>query len=158
MNELVAAAKAEFDRAKARMVNALNSTPDEKINWSPSPTSRTPVEIVVHSALGTSGLQGWIAAGMPAEGFDPVAIDAGSREAESKVKTREEAFAMLDDASTKFHGWLDSLTEDDLAKVHQSPFGPFPMTAAMTIPADHIRGHVAQIDYIQTIHGDHTWR
>jgi hypothetical protein len=31
------------------------------------------------------------------------------------------------------------------------------MAMAITFPADHMRGHTAQIDYLQTIWGDHDW-
>ena len=31
------------------------------------------------------------------------------------------------------------------------------MSVAITLPADHMRGHIAQIEYIQTIWGDYDW-
>ena len=43
MNEVIEEAKAEYLQAKERLIKALATTPDDRINWSPSPTSRTPI-------------------------------------------------------------------------------------------------------------------
>ncbi|MBX3111766.1 MAG: DinB family protein [Fimbriimonadaceae bacterium] len=157
MNDIVAAAKAEFDRAKNRVLSAFSHIPDDKINWSPTPTSRTPVELVAHCGIGTEGLGGWIASGMSFEGFDPVAIENSMREQESHVKTREEAVALLEKGCAFYQGWLDTVTDEQVNATIQTPMGERRMADVITFPADHLRGHAAQLDYIQTIHGDRAW-
>lgn len=157
MNDTVAAAKAEFDRAKGRVLSAFSHIPEDKINWSPSPTSRTPLELLAHCGIGTEGLGGWIAGGMSFDGFDPDAIEAQMREQESQVKTKEEALALLEKGCAFYSGWLDTLTDKQIAASFQTPMGERKMADVITFPADHLRSHAAQLDYIQTIHGDRKW-
>ncbi len=35
------------------------------------------------------------------------------------------------------------------------PFGAVPFATAITFPADHLRGHAAKMEYVQTIWGNH---
>ena len=60
MQDIISQAKAELIRAKDRMTRALATTPDDKINWSPSPTARTPIQEVAHSVMAVSGIQGML--------------------------------------------------------------------------------------------------
>lgn len=146
-------AKAEFTRATDRLKKAYAATPDDKINWSPSPTARTATEIAAHSAMSIKGMQGWFA-GEPFPFESTKALDDYCRAEESKFKTREQVLSLLEENSANFHAFLDSLSQEKLASTFDTQMGSFPMTSAITFPADHIRSHAAQIDYIQTIHGD----
>ncbi|MFI5386825.1 MAG: DinB family protein [Fimbriimonadales bacterium] len=154
--DTIAEAKAEFNRAKDRLAHCLATTPDDKINWSPSPTARTPIEVVVHAAMGTAGIHGMLQ-GKPFPFSGPDAIDAVSRSSEKEYKTREQVLGYLDQTSSDYLDWLDGLTAEQLASTWDAPFGTFPMTSAITFPADHLRNHAGQIDYIQTIYGDRDW-
>lgn len=58
MNNVIEAAKAEITRANHRIIKCLEKTPDDKLNWSPSPTARTPIQLVAHAAFGVNGLMG----------------------------------------------------------------------------------------------------
>ena len=61
MQDTLNQTKAEFLRAKERLCHTLATTPDERINWSPSPTARTPIQQVAHCAQSISGIQGMLA-------------------------------------------------------------------------------------------------
>lgn len=154
--ETVVAAKAEFDRAVDRMKRALATTPDDKLNWSPGGEARTPLMQVAHVSAAIEGMVGWFQ-GQAMDWSDIKAIDAGWRAAEKKVQTREQAETMLEAARAKYHAYLDSLTEEQLAKDFPLPFGPRPMSDVITFPADHTRGHAAQLEYTQTCYGDVDW-
>ena len=154
--QTVTEAKAEFTRAKDRLAKDLATTPDDKINWSPSSTSRTPIECVVHAAMGTRGIMGMFQ-GQPFPFSSMAELDAFSREKEKEYKTREQAISVLEETSTEYCDWLDSLTPDQINSKWESPMGSFPMAAAITFPADHLRCHAGQIEYIQTIYGDRDW-
>ncbi len=156
MRETVEAAKAEFLRAKGRVTSALASTPDDKINWSPSSTARTPIEEVVHSALSIKGMQGWLD-GNPFPFESMKALDDYSRSREAEFKTRESALELLETHSNEFISWLDGLSDEKVASTFSTPMGDFPMASAITFPADHLRAHASQMDYIQTIYGDREW-
>lgn len=156
MENLISEAKAEFIRSKERMVRALATTCEDKINWSPGPCARTPLQLVAHSAMGVSGIQGMLV-GKPFPYADIVEADAAWRAAEKEFTTSEQVLSLLEQNSAEYLAWLDTLTSEQLASTLQLPFGSFPMAAAITFPADHMRNHAAQIDYIQTVYGDQNW-
>jgi hypothetical protein len=156
MDTIITEAKAEFVRAKDRIIRALATTPDDKINWSPAPTARTPVQQVAHSAMSISGIQGMLV-GKPFGYANVAELDTALRKAEKEFTSRDQVVALLEQESATYLAWLDTLTPEQVASTVQLPFGPFPMAAAITFPADHIRNHAAQIDYLQTIWGDHDW-
>jgi len=156
MDNIVSEAKAEFTRAKDRVARGLETTPDNKVNWSPSPSSRTPIEVVAHAAMSTTGIHCMLV-GKPMPASNPSEMDSSSRASEKEYKTREQVIALLNQTSNDYLAWLDSLTPEQVSSTVNSDFGSFPMAAAITFPADHLRGHAAQIDYIQTIYGDRDW-
>ncbi|MCW3094385.1 MAG: hypothetical protein JWL77_3 [Chthonomonadaceae bacterium] len=156
MENIIAEAKAEFIRAKERMARALTTTPEDKINWSPAPCARTPLQQVAHAAMAVSGIQDMIV-GKPFPYADIVEADAAWRAAEKEFTTREQVLGLLEQSSTEYLAWVSTLTSEQLASTLQLPFGSFPMAAAITFPADHLRNHAAQMDYIQTIYGDQDW-
>jgi hypothetical protein len=156
MEDVVSQAKAEFTRAQDRIAKCLANTPDDKLNWSPSATSRTPIELVAHAALSSTGICGMLA-GKPFPYSSIEDIDVHSREAEKGFSTREQALGLLEKTSGEYLTWLDTLTPEQVGGTVTLPFGEVPMAAAITFAADHIRGHAAQIDYLQTIYGDRSW-
>jgi hypothetical protein len=156
MEDTVSQAKAEFNRAKERMARALATTPDDRINWSPAPGARTPVQQVAHGAMAVTGIHGMLI-GKPFPYADTAEMDRDLRAREKEITTREQALGLLERNCADYLAWLDTLTPEQVAAIVQLPFGPFPMAAAMTFPADHLRNHAAQIDYIQTIYGDYVW-
>ena len=157
MNDIISAAKAEFSKAQARMTQCLVATPDEKVNWSPSPTSRTPIQLVAHAAMGTQGMSG-VLQGHPFPFADFAEMDVTMRANEKLITSREAALALLESTSKDFLAWLDTLTAEQLTESAQSPFPPIPLASAITFAADHIRGHSAQFEYLQTIYGDMEFR
>ena len=156
MNHSVDAAKSEFLRAKDRIVRALETTPDDRINWSPSMTARTAIDQVAHVALSIPGIQGWLS-GEPFPFKDVQELDTFSRTQEESFLTRESVLSLLEENSQGYLEWLDSLTEEQLASTVSMGPRAFPMMEAISFPADHTRGHAAQMDYMQTIYGDLDW-
>jgi hypothetical protein len=156
LGDVVSEAKAEFGRAKDRIANALTTTSDDTLGWSPSPTARTPVQIGAHAALSIAGLMGLLS-GEPFPFGNPVDADKAFREAEKGYATRDQVLELLEKNGADYVAWLDALTPEQVASTLDLPFGPTPMAVAITFNADHIRSHAAQIEYLQTVHGDHDW-
>lgn len=157
MQEIIDAAKAEFLRAKERITHNLATTPDDRINWSPTPTARTPVQQVAHAAMATTGIQGLLM-GKPFPYASLADLDPALRLAEKEFTTREQALSLLEQTSAEYLQWLDTMTPEQMASTVHLPSRPsFPMAVGITLPADHMRSHCAQIDYIQTIYGDRDW-
>lgn len=122
-----------------------------------SSTSRTPIQLVAHSALAVTGIQG-VLAGKPFPYANGAELDTASRIAEKEFTTREQALGLLEQTSGEYLAWLDALTPERLASAVDFPFAPaVPMAVGITFPAYHTSGHVAQMDYIQTIYGDYDW-
>ena len=156
MQNAIEEAKAGFTRAKERIAKCLNATPEDKLYWSPSPTSRSPIKLVAHSAMGTQGIGG-ILAGKPFPFASMAEMDATFRAEEETVKTKEQALALLEKTSDAYLKWLDTVTPEQIASTVQFPMGAMPMAVAITFAAEHMRSHAAQLDYLQTIIGDLDW-
>lgn len=157
MEDVISQAEAELIRAKERITHALATTPDDRINWSPSPTARTPIQQVAHCADAIPGIQGMLV-GKPFPYASIDEFDTAMRAAEKEFTTRDQVLSLLEDNSAQYLKWLDALTPEQLASVIQPPFGPpVPMAVGITFAAYHLSYHVAQMDYIQTIYGDHDW-
>ncbi len=148
--------RAEFDMSIERMVKVLGNTADDKLHWSPSPTARTPLQLVVHAAYGIAGIMGMIQ-GKPFEYPSIAAADAEWRRLEKLVTTREEALSLLREHADVYRAWLDTVPAEKLATIVQLPFGAYPMGVVMHFAAGHTMGHAAQLEYVQTIYGDLDW-
>lgn len=158
MNDPIEKAKSDFLQARAGILHALSTTPDDRLNWSPSPTARSPLHQVVHAARSISNIHGFL----DGRTFDvptPQEADLGFREFESKFSRRDEAVKLFERNADAFVAWLDALEPERLTSLVVTPFGmgSVPIELGMTFPAMHTRWHQAQIEYIQTIYGDLDW-
>jgi hypothetical protein len=156
MDDTISRAKAEYLRAKARLLIALDTTPDEKLTWSPSESARTPVQLVAHAAFAVPLVQSVIC-GAPWPYASLTEADAAFRAADKAFQNREQVKVYLEETSDNFIAWMDSLSPEQVGSTVQTIFGSFPMGAAISLAAEHMRGHIAQIEYIQTIWGDYDW-
>lgn len=158
MNETIKQAKDSLLGARDRMTKALAATPDDRINWSPSPTARTPIQIVVHAANAVHNIHEMLN-GNPFSVPDTATADAQFREEERQFTTREQALELLNKNCDKYVAWLDALDPARLDSMVTAPFnlGQAPLAVGLTWPPAHTNGHVDQMEYIQTIYGDHVW-
>ena len=157
MNPQIESAKRDFEQTVGRLTKSLESTGDDKLNWSPSPTARTPLEIGFHAATVIAILHGSLDGTSPMTSMSTAEIDAWCRQEEAKHGSRDEVMAMIAANSAGFAAWLESLDDAKLNEVWHSPFGDIPYFVAISLPTYHTSGHVAQLEYIQTIYGDRVW-
>src|SRR5258706_2858285 len=158
MEDVISQAKADFVRAKDQLSRAFANTPDDRVNWAPTPTARTPVQIVVHCAQALKNINDFLD-GRQFAFTNTAEADKYFREQERPFTTREQAVSLLEKNSSEYLAWLDALTPDRLNTLIQLPFGPgaAPLAVGLSFPPTHTNGHVGQIDYIQTIYGDYDW-
>lgn len=151
-------AKKGFVQATGLLSRALQTTLDERINWSPAPTARTPIQQVAHAAHAIQNLQS-ILSGRLFEITDMAEADEFFRPQEAQFQTRESVVELLEQNSAKYLQWLEALTPEALEACVELPFGlgTAPLKTALSFAADHTKFHAAQIDYIQTIYGDRIW-
>lgn len=158
MQATIDQAKANFTRAHEAMRHALETVPDDRINWAPSPTSRTALHQVAHAAAAVKSIHEMLE-GRPFPVPTPDEADKGFREWERQFTTREQVLEILDKHAADYLVWLDALTPDRLDTLVTLPFslGQAPIGAVLSAEVDHMNWHTAQIQYMQTIYGDHDW-
>lgn len=151
-------ARGAFIQAKDGLVHALTTTPDDRVNWSPSDTARSPLRVAGHAAIAVGSMLG----NLKGDTFAiPNSTEAERffRESDARFKSREEVIELLDSNGQAYQSWLDELTEERLDSPMVLPFGmgTIPVSLGITFMALHLQWHTAQINYIQTIYGDHDW-
>lgn len=158
MKAVIEAAKESFLQAKGRMERALASTPDDKLTWSPSPSSRNTLAIVAHSASALHSITEMLD-GRPFGTPTTAEADKDFREWENQFTTREAVAELFEKNSHKYLTFIDNLSEDRYGELVTLPFGlgQAPFFACASAAANHTNDHCAQIDYLQTIYGDQDW-
>ena len=157
-SETIEKAKQTFLQEKERLVLGLSTTPDERLNWSPSETARTPIQIVAHAAYVIGSLNRTL----DGDTFSiptTAEADRSFREFERDFTTRDQALELLEQNSAAYVAWLDQLSEARLSDDVNLPFSAAEvlMAEVLDLAAQHTRWHAAQLDYVQTIYGDHEW-
>jgi hypothetical protein len=152
------AARDAFLAAKTQLVATFDRVPNDRKNWSPAPTARTPIEIVVHCAESIHNISEMIA-GRPFHVPTTREADEIFRVNEAKISTPQRALALLETNTAAFLQVLESLTPTDLERPFVPPFGlgEVPLPISLGFPTDHTRWHIAQLEYLQTVYGDRDW-
>lgn len=133
-------------RAQNRLKDTFSHVTDDRLDYRPSATSKSPLRIVAH--VGASNLHfASVLRGEKQEGEDLGAIFARIEAEEQRYKTRAEVEALIEDSVGQILAAYDQL---DPVAVEANPQLQF----YVTLPAYHMVNHAAQIDYIQTTWGD----
>ncbi len=158
MSDVLGMAIGEMEQVKSLFLRSLEKTPDDKLDWSPSSTARTPLQLVAHSAYSLGFIREMLA-GTPYGAATTEQADREFLEMDSGVHTREEAVNLFTEKCDAMIDYLKGLSVDDLARMVDLPFkmGQAPMSYMVSIPALHTRTHLSQLEYVQTIYGDRTW-
>ncbi len=158
MSEVIQGAKLEFERSRNRMLALLAEMPDDKLNWSPSPTARTPLAVVAHAGMSLHHITEMLK-GRPFGDSTTAIAQKGFRESELEFTTRAQVQELFEKNAAAFIDWIDTLTEEGLNDPITFPFGLGQGTVLHDIsaPARHTEAHIAQLEYIQTIYGDQDW-
>ena len=158
MSNTIEKARADYKQATGRLAQLLAKTPDDRLNWSPSPSARTPIQLAAHSAEAIKNIQGFLE-GHPFEITDTAKADDFFRDWEKQFTTREQVVSLLEKTNARYLAFLDALTPDRLDTLVELPFGlgKAPLAIGLTFAPNHTQTHIAQLEYIQTIYGDHDW-
>lgn len=151
-------AKQDYLHAKNQLCSALANIPEDRLNWSPSPTARTPIEIVAHCAIAVKSIHEQMT-GTPFHFNSTEEADIAFRKEELQFHTSEQVLGYLEEVSTRYTRWLDTVTADNLNSMVVLPFGlgAMPLENWLQISPNHTRGHIAQLEYLQTVYGDRDW-
>ncbi|MBS1725669.1 MAG: DinB family protein [Armatimonadetes bacterium] len=156
--QTIESTKNEFVRAKNGLLNIFAHTPDDRVNWSPAKTARTPVHLMVHAASAVRNLHHTMM-GTPFPVPTPDEAEKYFRDEESHFSTREQALEKFTTACEDFEKWMDGLDAGQLDTEVKMPFnfGQMAIRNIMGFPAMHTQWHQAQLEYLQTIYGDMDW-
>ena len=158
MSEVIQGAIRDFERSRDRMLSLLKETPDDRLNWSPSATARTPLAIVAHSALSLCNITDMLE-GRPFGASTTAIADKGFRQEEQKFSSRAEVVELFEKSAAECVACLGALTEGGLDEPITFPFGlgTGVVRHGLDAPARHTEAHIAQLEYVQTIYGDQDW-
>ena len=146
--------KKMLEMVAQRFKLTLGYVPDDKLNFKPAETCKSPLQIAAHVAVSNYNfitiIKGELAG-------DPTEMFAESHRREQAITTREQALAEFDASIKAVQAELDNITDERFHSEIQTPIINAPMIFWMNLPARHIDNHASQIDYIQTIYGDMDW-
>ena len=124
------------------LANNLDFLPDDKLNWKPSPTANSALEIMDHLVaviqFQTANIRG----------------DENVRFAQLHFTTRDEAKAALHDAAREYSQVVRAMKDDDWNREITLPFGTFSAMMLGEIAVSDAMHHHGQIVYLQTLLGD----
>ncbi|HEY3782072.1 MAG TPA: DinB family protein [Fimbriimonadaceae bacterium] len=158
MTREVAAAVEEVNQMGARLLRDFANVPEDRLNWTPSPTARSPLALVAHCGF-SLGFICELLSGKPFAAPTTEQADAEHLALEKTITTRQQALDLWRANLTKYIALLESMSEEDMAKMVTLPFGlgAAPMSYMVSVGAIHTREHVAQLEYLQTVYGDRVW-
>ncbi|MBA4293082.1 hypothetical protein C0431_08930 [bacterium] len=155
-NPIETAKKNTIENAEIFLRN-FSHVPDDKLNWSPTPTSKSALRIAAHASLYLHRFAEMIATqSVPAvNNLDEWLAEVHAEE--TAIKNRDQVDAAFQSGIEAVNNALDSLTPADLENSIDSGQGwSMSMTFLINLPAWHTTLHLGQIDYLQTCWNDQT--
>lgn len=154
--QAIESCKKNLAQIRHRFETTLSFVPDDKLNYKPSETAKSPIQIAAHVALSNYTFANIIRQ-KPPQPADMGAVMEELARKEAAITTKEQAVQALGESIEDVHSALDALTDETIGVEVPTPFFTAPMIFWMYLPARHIDNHASQIDYIQTIWGDMEW-
>lgn len=149
--------KAEAKDGMDIFLRNFSRVPAEKLNWTPTPTSKSALRIAAHTALYYARFAEMIRNRATTRVEDLEAWLSERNSEETAVTTVEEIETAFAEGLLLVTDALDSLTSEDVDLVLDSGQGwTMPMRFLMKLPGWHATLHTGQIDYLQTCWDDQT--
>jgi len=129
--------------------------PDDKLDWTPTPTSKSAIRIAAHTAL-YAGRFAQMIRDRRTPAPDNLSEWLAQRDAEEiAISSREEMERAFREGTAQVVEALDSLSPEEIDMSIDSGQGwSTPMKQLMELPGWHATLHAGQIDYLQTCWGD----
>jgi hypothetical protein len=155
MESLVDSYKEGAVKEMEAFLRIFSFVPDDKLNWTPTPTAKSAIRIAAHTALYAGRFARMIKSGkLPAH--DNLEAWLAQRDAEeAAVTSRTEMERIFREGTDEVLAALDGVPPEAIDNILDSGFGwSVPMTWLMNLPASHTMSHAAQINYLQTCWDD----
>lgn len=133
----------------------FSHVPDDKLDWTPTPTAKSAIRIAAHTAL-YAGRFAQMIRDRRLPNPDNLAEWLAVRDAEEiAITSREEIEKVFRAGTAEVLAALDTLMPEELETSLDSGQGwSLPMKQLMGLPGFHATLHTGQIDYLQTCWGD----
>lgn len=138
----------------AYFVKTFSFVPDDKLNYSPSDSARSPLQLAAHVALANGVFAGFIQGESVEFPGDADDFREWQRMQEESFEDRSVVVDLLQYNTNEAIEAMRLMTPELYATSPVSPFGPMPMPFWMHLVSMHLNVHASQIDYLQTIWGD----
>ena len=153
-----------MEASKQRAVSGMemflrnfSHVPDDKLHYSPTPTSKSALRVAAHTALYAGRFAKMIRdRRLPVPDNMTLTEWLAQRDAEEiAITSREEIETVFRAGTSEVLKALDTLTPEDIESSLDSGQGwSMPMTQLMALPGWHATLHLGQIDYLQTCWDD----
>jgi len=138
-----------------QFLKTFSFVPDEKLNWAPSPTAKTPIQIAAHTVVMAASFAKMIRDRKLPNGDDIPEFLAQINAAEAALSSRADMEIVFRKNTDEVVAALDTLTPEAIDTILDTSLGwSVPMTLLMKMPGSHALAHASQIDYLQTCWGD----
>ena len=136
-----------MDRAMSRFYDTLSHVPEEKLNYKPTETCRSPLNIAAHTAMTNQ--------------FFAKVLTTGELPGPDEIMEAQKSGAAIEQGFTSREQVLELLKQghNDVKEAYEKVSIPAlesnpRLQFFATLPAYHTVNHAAQIDYMQTMWGD----
>jgi len=136
-------------------LKTFSFVPDDKLNWTPAPTAKSPIRIAAHTALYAAIFAKMIRDRRLPFGDEIPEFVARVEASEKEITSRAEMESLFRKNTQEALAALDTVTPEVIALTLDSGLGwTMPMTFLLKLPGIHAICHAGQIDYLQTCWGD----
>lgn len=151
-----------IENAKKRAVGGMeyflrnfSHVPDDKLDWTPTPTAKSALRIAAHTALYAGRFAKMIRERQTPQPENLESWLAQRNAEEVAITNREEVERVFRAGTDEVLAALDTLRPEDLELSLDSGQGwSMPMTQMVNLPGWHATLHAGQIDYLQTCWDD----
>ncbi len=151
-----------IELSKQRAVNGMEfflrnfkHVPDDKLHWSPTPTSKSAMRVAAHTALYAGRFAEMIRDRKLPQPENLNDWLSERNKEEEALTTREEMEKVFRQGTEEVLAALDSLSPEEVeSSIVSDQFGSTPMKQLMALPGWHATLHAGQIDYLQTCWDD----
>ncbi|MCB0826213.1 MAG: DinB family protein [Armatimonadetes bacterium] len=155
MTSLVEYCKRDALDAMEHFLRNFSHVPDDKLNWSPTPTSKSALRIAAHTAVAIGNFTKMMRDRRLPYGDEIPEFMAQTAAREVAITTREEAEELLRKNMAEVITAMDDLTDEEAEMVLDTGQGwQMPMSFLMKLPSKHTAWHIGQIDFLQTCWDD----
>lgn len=134
-------------KATKDLLVALQYTPDDRLDWVPMGSAKTPRAIIVECAAGYK----WLAAVLRGEEY---AAEVWGNAQKGEYPTREVLGEYVRASEAELLSAIESLTAEQLCERRRVFWGEETVGDLLWTGAWHTNYHVGQLNYIQTLWGD----